>query len=120
MTKALTPTEIQNAMSQLKRVIKNSDYTTLRTDLGRSVEVTTATQLVLLNRFTGSQPFLELEKLCNQNDTHLKMCIISLIMKTEDQQSTKLERPQNHYKNILGNKRVYQKTSARERYAPPI
>ena len=28
----------------------------LRTDLGRSVAVTIATQLVWLNRFTGSQP----------------------------------------------------------------
>ena len=28
----------------------------LRTDLGRLFEVTTATQLVWLNRFTGSQP----------------------------------------------------------------
>ena len=35
---------------------KTSITQRLRTDLGRSVGVTIATQLVLLNRFTGSQP----------------------------------------------------------------
>ena len=39
-----------------------------------SWRVTTATQLVWLNRFTGSQPSHLPQKLCNQKDTHLKIC----------------------------------------------
>ena len=46
----------------------------LRTYLGQSVGITTATQLVLLNRFTGFQPSYSPQKLCNQKDTHLKIC----------------------------------------------
>ena len=45
----------------------------LRTDLGWSVGVTIATKLKL-NRFTGSQPSHEPQKLCNQKDTHLNIC----------------------------------------------
>ena len=46
----------------------------LWTDLGRPVKVTIATQLVLLNRFMECQPSHYPQKLCNQKDTHLKMC----------------------------------------------
>ena len=46
----------------------------LRTDLGRSVGVTKATQLVWLNRFTGSQPSNLPHKLWNQKDTQLEIC----------------------------------------------
>ena len=57
MTKAPTPTEKakkqrDNTQAPPKTLITQR----LRTDLGRSVGVTTATQLVWLNRFTGSQP----------------------------------------------------------------
>ena len=44
----------------------------LRTDLGRSVGVTTATKLVLLNRFYGIQTFPLTAKVVKQNDTNLK------------------------------------------------
>ena len=43
----------------------------LRTDLGRSVGVTKATQLVWLTWFTG-QPSHSPQQPCNQKDTHLK------------------------------------------------
>ena len=46
----------------------------LRTDLGRSVGVAKATQLVWLNRFTGSQPSNLPHKLWNQKETQLKIC----------------------------------------------
>ena len=45
----------------------------LRTDLRRSVGVTIATQLMWLNRFTGSQPSNLPQKPYNQKDTHLKL-----------------------------------------------
>ena len=47
MTKAPTPTEISKGPQ------KSSIKQRLRTDLGRSVGVTTATQLVWLTWFTG-------------------------------------------------------------------
>ena len=46
----------------------------LRIDLGRSVGVTNATQLVWLNGFTGSQPSRLPQKMCNQKDTYLNIC----------------------------------------------
>ena len=45
----------------------------LRTDLERSAEVTSAIQLVWLNRFMGFQPSHLPQKLCNDNDTNLKI-----------------------------------------------
>ena len=45
---------------------KTSIKQRLLTDLGRSVGVTKATKLVLLNRFTGSQPSHYPQKLCYQ------------------------------------------------------
>ena len=57
MTKAPTPTEKSNLISDnTKTPPKTSIAQRLRTDFGRSVGVKIATQLVWLNRFTGSQP----------------------------------------------------------------
>ena len=57
MTKAPTPIEkSKNQGDNIKTPPKTSITQRLRTDLGRSVGVTIATQLVWLNRFTGSQP----------------------------------------------------------------
>ena len=52
---------------------KSSIKQQLRTDLGRSVGVTTATQLVLLTWFTGP-PSHSTKQPCNEKDTHLKIC----------------------------------------------
>ena len=49
---------------------KTSITQRLRTDLGRSVGVTTATQLVYLNQFTGSQPFHSPQQLYNRGHEH--------------------------------------------------
>ena len=48
MTKAPTPTEMSKGQSDNTKPQKSSITQWLRTDLGRSVGVTTATQLVLL------------------------------------------------------------------------
>ena len=51
--------------------IKSSITQRLRTDLGRPVGVTTATQLVCLTVLHSHSP----HQPCNQNDIHLKVCI---------------------------------------------
>ena len=58
MTNAHTPTEkkIQKATRQHKNSTKTWITQRSRTSLGLPVGVTTATQLVWLNRFTGTQP----------------------------------------------------------------
>ena len=57
MTEALTQTEkSKKQRDNTKTATKTSITQRLRTDLGRSAGVTIATQLVWLNRFTGSQP----------------------------------------------------------------
>ena len=57
MTKALTLTEkSKKQRDNTKTPPKTSITQRLRTDLGRSAGVAIATQLVWLNRFTGSQP----------------------------------------------------------------
>ena len=57
MTKAPTPTENKkNQRDNTKTPQKIWITQRLRTDLGRSVGVTIATQLMWLNRLTGSQP----------------------------------------------------------------
>ena len=54
LTKAPTPTEMSKGQSDnINNVTKKSITHRLRTDLGRSVEVTTATQLVWLTWFTS-------------------------------------------------------------------
>ena len=69
MTKAPTPTEMSNGQSDnTKTPQKSSIKQRLRTDLGRSVGVTTATQLVVLTWFTGL-PSNSPQKPCNQKDT---------------------------------------------------
>ena len=50
------PTENSKTNGQNKNVTKTSITQRLRTDLGRSVWVTTAIKLVWLNMFTGTQP----------------------------------------------------------------
>ena len=70
MTKVHTPTEIAKTQcDNTKTPQKFSIAQPTRTDLGRSVEVTTATQLMWLNRLMGSQPSHLPQKLCNQNGT---------------------------------------------------
>ena len=58
MTKAPTPTEKSKKATwqHTKTPPKTSITERLRTELGRSVGVTKATELVWLNMFTGSQP----------------------------------------------------------------
>ena len=57
MTKAPIPTEkFKKQRDNTKTPPKTSITQRSRTDLGRSVGVTTATKLVWLNRFTGSRP----------------------------------------------------------------
>ena len=54
MTKAPTSTEMSKGQSDsTNNATKSSIKQQLRTDLGRSVGVTTATQLVWFTRFTG-------------------------------------------------------------------
>ena len=74
MTKAPAPTEMSKGQSDnTNNATKSSIKQQLRTDLGRSVGVTTATQLVWLTWFTGP-PSHSLQQPCNQKDTHLKIC----------------------------------------------
>ena len=56
MTKILYQQKIRKPMGNTKTPPKTSITHRLRTDLGRSVRVTTAIQLVWLNRFTGTHP----------------------------------------------------------------
>ena len=57
ITKAPIPTEMSTGQSvNTNNATKTSIKKRLRIDWGRSVVVTIATQLVWLNRFTGSQP----------------------------------------------------------------
>ena len=54
MTKAPTPAELSKGQNDnTNNVTKSSITQRLRTDLGRSVGVTTATQMVWLTWFTG-------------------------------------------------------------------
>ena len=58
MTKTPTPTEkSKKQRDNTKYATKNFDYTMIavRADLGRSVELTTATPLLCLNRFTSAR-----------------------------------------------------------------
>ena len=71
MRNALTPTE--NPKTQCENIqtpTKTSITQRLRTDLGRSVGVTIATQLVWLIRLTGSQPSHSPQQLCNRGHEH--------------------------------------------------
>ena len=71
MTKA--PQKCQRAVTTQTPPHKSSITQRLRTDLGRSVGVTTATQLVLLTDFRA-QPSHSPQQPCNQKDAHLIIC----------------------------------------------
>ena len=74
MTKAPTPTAMSKAQSDdTNNATKSSIKQQLRTDLGRSVGVTTTIELVWLTWFTGP-PSHSPQRPCNQKDTHLKIC----------------------------------------------
>ena len=73
MTKTPKPTENSKTNGQHKTPPKASITQRLRTDLGRSVEVTTVIQLVWLNRFTGTQP------LKSNTDTASSWILVSTI-----------------------------------------
>ena len=62
--------KIQKSTWQHKTPPKTSITQQMRTDLGRSIEVTTTTQLFRWNRLTDSQPPHLQQKLCNQKDKH--------------------------------------------------
>ena len=68
-----TNRNVKRAKWQHKQRQKSSIKQQLRTDLGRSVGVTTATQLLWLTWFTGP-PSHSLQQPCNQKDTHLTFC----------------------------------------------
>ena len=71
MTKVPEPTEKSKIQRyNTKNATKTSITQRFRTDLGRSVEVTTATPLVCFNRFTRAQPSELPQQRCNQKDTH--------------------------------------------------
>ena len=74
MKKAPTPTEMSKGqIDNTNNATKSSIKQQLRTDLGRSVGVTTATQLVWLTWFTGPPSHFP-QQPCNQKDTYLKIC----------------------------------------------
>ena len=57
MTKAPTPTEkSKKQRDNIKNATKTLITQRLRTNLGRSTEVTAVTPMVWLNRFTSAQP----------------------------------------------------------------
>ena len=67
MTKTPTPTEKSKKQREnTKTPPQTSIIQRLRIDLGRSVGVKTATQLVWLNRLTGSQPSHSPQQLCTR------------------------------------------------------
>ena len=66
--------KIHKATWQHKHATKTLITQRLRTDLGRSVALTTVTPLMLLNRFTSAQHSHLPQKSCNQKDSHLKNC----------------------------------------------
>ena len=74
MTKAPTPAEMSKGQSDnTNNATKSSITQRLRTDLGRSVGVTTATKLVWLTGWQA-QPFRSPQQPCNEKDTYLKIC----------------------------------------------
>ena len=74
MTKAPTLTEMSKGQSDnTNNATKSSIKQRLRTYLGRSVGVTTATQHVWLTWLTGP-PSHSPQQPYNKKDTHLKIC----------------------------------------------
>ena len=75
MTKTLIPTEISKRQHDNTKTSPNSSITKrLRTDLGRSDEVTKVIQLVWLTGLRAQPPHSP-QQPCNQMDTHLKKFI---------------------------------------------
>ena len=70
MTIAPTPTEKSKSNLVTQNATKTLITQRLRTDLGRSVGVTIATQLVWLDRLTGSQPSHSPQQLSNRGNEH--------------------------------------------------
>ena len=62
--------KIQNTTQQNKHTQETSIQQRLRTDLGRSVGITIANQLVWLNRLAGPQPSHSQQQLCNRGHEH--------------------------------------------------
>ena len=72
MTKAPSPAEMSKGQSDYtNNATKSSITQRLRIDLGRSVGVTTATQLVGLTGLRA-KPSNFPQQLCNQKNTHIK------------------------------------------------
>ena len=70
MRKALTPAEMSKGQSDnINNATKKFDYTAIADDLGRSVGVTSTTQLVWLTGLRA-QPSNSPQQPCNQKDTH--------------------------------------------------
>ena len=82
---------------------KKSITQLLQTDLGRSVGVTTATQLVWL---TGSraQHSHFLQQPCNQKDKHLKMCKLTSLYRQQTNSHPKRRGHENRYTCSIGDK----------------
>ena len=75
MIKVSMPTEnLKQQSDNTKTPLTTLITQRLWAELGRSVGVTAAIQLVWLNPFTGSRPSHYPQKMCNKNDTHLKHC----------------------------------------------
>ena len=70
MTKAPIPTK--NITKTIGNT-KTPPNTSITYGLGWTVEVKFVIQLVLLNRFTGTQPSYLPQQPCNQTDTHLNI-----------------------------------------------
>ena len=74
MTKTPKPAEMSKGKATTQTTPQKSSITQrLRTDLGWSVGVITATQLVWLTGLQA-QPSHSPQEPCNQKDTHLKNC----------------------------------------------
>ena len=80
-----TDRKIQKQRENIKMPSKTSITQSLRTDLGRPVGVTIATQMVWLNQLPGSQPFHSPQQLCNRRHEHagivlqlaeIRICIV--------------------------------------------
>ena len=72
-----TDRKIQKSTWKHKNATKNSITQRLRTDLGQSVVVTIDTQLVWLNRLTGSQSSHSPQQLCNPMHEHAGIILVS-------------------------------------------
>ena len=118
MTKAPTPTEkSKKQRDNTKTPPKTSITQRLRTDLGRSVGVTIATQLVWLNQLTGSQSFknnISNSGKSGWKNSHVSLCQSSLLLKPENSNwsignslSWSIDRNKKHLYNFPYKKKLY-------------